>query len=265
MVPKTDDGRVLFIVPWHGRALLGTTDTKVEQIEQEPRPLEQEIAFLMEHAARYLERDPKAEEILSVYVGLRPLVKSRREDAKTRSLSRDHVLFVAPSGLITIVGGKWTTYRKMAEDTVDRAIKVGALEPKPCVTSRLRLHGAPPMDSAEGVQGADPAELLSIYGTEAARIRALAQGDSTLAELLHPKLPYLWAEVVWAVREEMARTVEDVLARRTRALILDARASAECAPAVAETIAKELGRDAVWVRGQVDSFQRRCRESLLTH
>jgi len=256
VVPKTDDGRVLFIIPWHGRALLGTTDTKVADVSYEPRPLEEEIAFLIDHAARYLAKAPTRADVLAVYVGLRPLVRAKKDVNDTRAISRDHSLFVSKSGLITIVGGKWTTYRKMGEDTVDRAIEVGGLEAKPSATAELRLHGAPPdADAATGEGAATPEGALLSYGTDAERIRALMQGDPALAERLHAKLPYVMAEIVWAVREEMARTLEDALSRRTRALLLDARASLECAPAVARVMARELCHDDAWVEAQVASYR----------
>jgi glycerol-3-phosphate dehydrogenase len=266
MVPKTDDGRVLFMVPWHGSVLLGTTDTPVPKVVNEPHALEEEVAFLLTHAARYLEKDPTRADVRSVYVGLRPLVKASKGEGKTTgSLSRDHALFVSESGLITIVGGKWTTYRKMAEDTVDRALLIGALKARPCSTGNLRLYGAPEA-AKEALQSLDSSkaqDLLAIYGTEAEKIRALAREDAALARPLHPRLPYVAAEVAWAVRREMARTVEDALSRRTRALVLDAGASAECAPAVAALMAKLLGRGEGWQRDQLAAFRQRCKESQL--
>lgn len=261
MVPKTDDGRVLFVVPWHRRALVGTTDTEVDQVSEEPRALEQEVSFLLEHASRYLARDPQREDVLSVYVGLRPLVRAKKEDGQTGNLSRDHSLIVSRSGLVTIVGGKWTTYRKMGEDTVNRALKVAGLEPRPSTTAELRLHGAPaePVVSAEGT----PSAMLASYGTDAAALRALAEADPALAVPLHPRLPYLMAEVVWGVRHEMARTLEDMMARRTRSLILDARASWEAAPKVAALMARELGQKEDWVQAQLVQYRERCEESVL--
>ncbi|MEN9800187.1 MAG: hypothetical protein RL653_3884 [Pseudomonadota bacterium] len=262
MVPRTDDGRVLFVVPWHGRALVGTTDTPVEGVSVEPRPLEEEIQFLLVHAARYLTRDPSRGDVLAVYTGLRPLVRPPKDGAATRAISRDHTLLVSGSGLITVVGGKWTTYRKMGEDAVNLATKVGGLELRPCVTAELPLHGAPPEPAALSTTGTPSASLAS-YGTDAAAIRALAEGDESLAVPLHPRLPYLAAEVVWAAREEMARTVEDVLDRRTRALVLDARAAWEAAPRVAALLARELGRDEHWVQAQLQAFRDRVDAALL--
>lgn len=262
MIPRTDDGRVLFVVPWHRRALVGTTDTPVPEVSVEPRPLEEEVAFLLEHAARYLTRDPRREDVLSVYTGLRPLVRADGAGT-TASLSRDHSIFESAGGLITIVGGKWTTYRRMGEDVVDHAARIAGLTERPSTTAELRLHGAPPDDQVEHSAAGTPSEMLAAYGTEADQVRALAEADPDLAVPMHPRLPYLMCEVAWAVRHEMARSVEDVLSRRTRALVLDARAAIECAPAVARLVARELGQDEAWVASQVAGFIRRAKESLL--
>ncbi|HET9156659.1 MAG TPA: glycerol-3-phosphate dehydrogenase/oxidase [Myxococcaceae bacterium] len=263
MIPRTDDGRVLFAVPWHKRALVGTTDTPVPEASVEPRPLEEEIAFLLDHAARYLSRDPRREDVLSVYVGLRPLV--RHEGAtRTASLSRDHSIFESESGLVTIVGGKWTTYRRMGEDVVDHAARLAGLPERPSTTFALKLHGAPLEEHVEHSTLGTPSEMLAAYGTDADLVRDLAEQDPELAVPMHPRLPYLMCEVAWAVRQEMARSLEDVLSRRTRALVLDARAALECAPAVARIIARELGRDEAWVAEQVLTFEKRARESLLS-
>lgn len=252
LVPHTDDGRVLFAVPWHGRVVVGTTDTPVAERPIEPRPQRQEIEFLLQHAARYLTRDPAPEDVLSCFAGLRPLVRARHAD-KTAALSRDHLLLVAPSGLVTITGGKWTTYRKMGEDAVDAAAVVAGLEPVPSVTAALPLHGW----VAEGQRGEE-----GLYGSDAAAIDRLARERPEQGEPLHPRLPYRVAEVVWAARREMARTVEDVLARRTRALLLDARASVDAAPAVARLLAAELGRDAAWEQAQAALFRELARGYL---
>jgi glycerol-3-phosphate dehydrogenase len=263
MIPRTDDGRVLFVVPWHKRALVGTTDTPVPEVSAEPRPLEEEVAFLLDHAARYLTRDPRPEDVLSVYAGLRPLVRTEGAE-RTATLSRDHSVFESPSGLVTIVGGKWTTYRRMGEDVVDHAARVAGLPPRPSTTAELRLHGAPEDEQVVHSTAGTPSEMLAAYGTDADMVRALAESDPEFAVPMHPRLPYLLCEVAWAVRQEMARSLEDVLSRRTRALVLDARAALECAPAVARVIAQELGRDEAWVRSEVSAFERRARESLLS-
>jgi glycerol-3-phosphate dehydrogenase len=263
MVPRTDDGRVLFIIPWHDRALVGTTDTPVRDVALEPRPLEEEVSFLLEHAARYLAEDPRREDVLSVFVGLRPLVRAGGEEGPTKALSRDHTLMVSQSGLVTIVGGKWTTYRKMGEDAVDRAEQVAGLGARPSPTAELRLHGAPAPEQVPEGQLGQRGSPLQLYGTEAPKVQALVEARAELGAPLHPRLPYLQAEVVWAVREEMARTVEDVLSRRTRALLLDATAAAEAAPEVAALMARELGRDAAWESAQVVAFRELAQRSLL--
>ena len=242
MVPRTSDGRVLFVIPWHGHAVAGTTDTPVDAPSLEPRALDEEIEFVLETAGRYLSRPPTREDVLAVYVGLRPLVKG---DGKTSALSRDHVIHVDTSGLLTITGGKWTTYRHMAEDCVDHAITLGKLPDVDCRTKNLRIHG----------YAEDSAKLgsLQVYGADAEAIRTLA-ADPKLAVQLHPELPYIAAEVVWAARAEMARTVEDVLARHTRALFLNARAAMAMAEPAARLLAAELGRDEAWVGAQVKEF-----------
>ena len=250
MVPQTDDGRVLFVIPWHGRVLVGTTDTAVDRVDIEPRPLREEIDFILRNAARYLERQPVEADILSCFAGLRPLVQEGSIRRSTKSISREHSVVVSESGLVTIVGGKWTTYRKMAQDTVDDATEVGGLPERPCRTENLPLHGAVKPRSTV----AYPEPHMRYYGSDAARVAALMEAEPRGRELLHPNLPYRRGEVVWAVRQEMARTVEDVLSRRTRSLLLDARASREAAPAVAALVAAELGRDAEWVARQIAEF-----------
>lgn len=243
MVPRTSDGRVLFVIPWHGHAVAGTTDTPLDAPSLEPKPLEEEIEFILDTASRYLARRPTRADVLAVFAGLRPLVKG---GGKTSALSRDHVIHVDLSGLLTITGGKWTTYRHMAEDTVDHAVTLGKLRETPCPTHDLHLHGY--------LEQADTLGSLAVYGSDAAAIQLLAQQPGLGAQL-HPRLPYIAAEVIWAARHEMARTVEDVLARRTRALFLDARAAIEMAEPVARLLAQELGRDDAWIAAQTADFR----------
>jgi glycerol-3-phosphate dehydrogenase len=252
MVPRTDDKRVLFAIPWHEHVIVGTTDTPVQEIRADPQPAEWEIEFLLTHAGRYLAVAPQRQDILSIFAGLRPLAKPATA-RNTALIPRDHSILVSQSGLITVTGGKWTTYRKMAEQAVDRAIHVGGLDPKPCRTRELRLHGC-----TEGMEG----EPLSVYGSEAAEVRGLAKERPEWGALIHPALPYTSAQVIWAGRNEMARTVEDVLARRTRALFLDARSSAAAAPAVASLLATELGRDAAWADTQAKAYEQLARRYL---
>jgi glycerol-3-phosphate dehydrogenase len=238
LVPHTDDGRVLFAVPWHDRVVVGTTDTPVPGPALEPRPLREEVEFLLGHARRYLIHDPGLDDVLSCFAGLRPLVRRRpaAKTSKTATLSRDHTVLVSPSGLVTVVGGKWTTYRRMGEDAVDEIARVVGLDERPSRTEDLPLHGP------------DDPELI--------RLAAECPGWN---EPLHLNLPYRVCDVIHAARHEMARTVEDVLARRTRALLLDARASEEVAPAVAALLAAELRRDEVWQREQVAAYRELAR------
>jgi glycerol-3-phosphate dehydrogenase len=244
IIPRTADGRVFFAIPWHGRALLGTTETAVSQAALEPRPQKTEIEFLLAHAARYLARTPTAKDILSTFAGLRPLVKNSA-GKKTSDLSRGHQVITSPSGLVSLIGGKWTTSRLMAEETVNQAAIAGGLAARPSPTKTLRLHG--------WREAGDGQPELAEYGSEAEEIIALGEvvGDKPL----HPRLPYCLGQVLWAVRREMARTVEDVLSRRLRALPLDARAAMDMAPQVAHILAAELGHDAGWEQQQVLNFR----------
>jgi glycerol-3-phosphate dehydrogenase len=246
MIPKTDDGRVLFAVPWHNKVIIGTTDTPVERAELEPCALEQELDFLLSHAAKYLSRDPTASDVKSVFTGLRPLVKNPGKSS-TKKLSRDHTIIVDPSGLITITGGKWTTYRKMAEDTVDHAIEAAGLPEKKSATETLKIHGW-----AEHLSDNDP---YHIYGSDAESIHKLAKENKGWDELLHPDLPYHIAELIWSIRHEQARTVEDLLSRRTRALLLDAKACIDIAEKVAGLIAGELNYNGKWIDEETTRFK----------
>ena len=245
MVPKTDDGRVIFFVPWHGKVVVGTTDTPLSSVCMDPKPLEEEIDFLVDHSARYLAKPLKRSDVRSVFVGIRPLVAAG-DSSKTSALSRDHYLTVSPNKLLTIAGGKWTTYRHMAEDCIDNAIKMGGHAFRPSPTKHLKLHGY--------TEEFDHTDHMHVYGSEAADIKALAAEFPELDTRMHPDLPYSWLEIVWAARHEWVQTVSDALARRTRALILDAKAAAEVAPKAAEIIAKELGKDEAWIKEQTESF-----------
>jgi glycerol-3-phosphate dehydrogenase len=245
MVPHTSDGRVMFAIPWHGHTLIGTTDTPVDGASLEPVAMEQEIEFILSTASLYLAHKPTRGDILSVFAGIRPLVRSATGGG-TAALARDHTIHIEKSGLLTICGGKWTTYRHMAEDCVNQAAMLARLPEKPCVTEHLRLHGFHP--------DADSFGALRVYGSDAPRIQELMRAEPALAEPLAPLLPYTGAEVVWAVRHEMARTVEDALARRTRALFLNGKAAIRMASRVAWLMARELGRNDAWQTRQVESF-----------
>jgi glycerol-3-phosphate dehydrogenase len=249
MVPKTSDGRVLFGIPWHDRLILGTTDGEVPEPAEEPRIQEHEISFILSEAGRYLAKDPTESDVLSCYAGLRPLVKAGHANS-TAGLSREHTLLVSSSGLVTITGGKWTTYRRMGEDCINRVTEIGGFSSVPSRTAALALHG-----STSASETFSPPAHLAVYGTDRKKIEELAGSKTGLGEPLHARLPYLKAEVVWAARNEMARTVEDVLARRTRALLLDSAAAVEAAPLVAEILSQELNRDQAWVNQQVEAFR----------
>jgi glycerol-3-phosphate dehydrogenase len=235
----------MFAIPWHGHTLVGTTDTPIATPTLEPRPLEEEIEFILETSGRYLLKAPTRKDVLSVFVGIRPLVKSG--DSKlTAALSRDHTIHFDASGLLTSTGGKWTTYRNMAEHTVDQAADFARLAERPCVTRTLNVHGFH--------SNAERFGALGVYGSDALEIQDLMRETPSLAEPLHKELPYTGAEVVWAARSEMARTVEDVLARRTRALFLNARAAEAMAGQVARLMGGELGWDASRQEAEAASF-----------
>lgn len=247
MVPHTDDGRVLFAIPWHNKILVGTTDTPVEEYKLEPTPFEEEIEFLLSHTARYLTKDPTHKDIKSVFAGLRPLVKSG-EDENTAAISRDHTLNISRSGLLTITGGKWTTYRKMAEDTIDQAITMAGLDFEESVTKELRIHGFH--------NHADEFGDLDIYGSDAVAITELLKKDHSNKTKLHESFSTVKGEIIWTIRNEMARTVDDFLSRRTRSLLLDAEASLEIAPTIAKIMAEEFNYSQDWVDEQVLQFEK---------
>ena len=255
MIPKTDDGRVLFVVPWHDKLVVGTTDTPLDKHSLEPVALEEEIEFIMRTAAKYLVKVPTRKDVLSVFAGLRPLAAPEDGSSKTKEISRSHKLIVTASGLITITGGKWTTYRRMGEDTVNKAIEVGKLRNVPTKTKELSIHGS--------TKDVDRNNHLYVYGSDQEAVLALGQENPQWREKLHVRMPYLKAEVIWGVRHEMARTVEDILARRVRALFLDARAAIDMAPAVARLIASELHYDENWEKEQVTAFRKLAQSYLL--
>jgi glycerol-3-phosphate dehydrogenase len=232
MLPRTDDARVLFAIPWHGHVLLGTTDTAIAEASLEPRPFEDEVDFLLRTAGRHLSTRPALSDVRSAFAGIRPLVRNGKA-CHTSTLSREHVIDVAPSGLITIAGGKWTTYRAMAQECIDVAARVGSLAQRPCVTGDLRIAGA----------------------DDEASIRQFVERHPSTGERLDQALPVTPAHVRWAARHEAARTVDDVLARRTRALHLNARAAMRMAEQVAQLLAEELHRDEAWQREQVQEFR----------
>lgn len=245
MIPHTSDGRVLFAVPWHNKVIVGTTDTPMNAKSLEPRALEEEIEFLISTSSQYLKKDPKREDVLSVFAGLRPLA-APDDEGETKEISRRHMIMISLSGMITASGGKWTTYRKMAEDIIEKAIQVGSLEEKECVTKNMAIHGY--------VKNIDFSEPLYYYGADKGKVFELINTNKKLNEKVHPSLPYLKAEVVWSVRNEMARNVEDFLARRVPSLFLDAKISIEAALVTAKLIAGELNYGRRWIKQQVEEF-----------
>jgi len=247
LIPHTEDGRVLFFVPWHKHILLGTTDTPKKTIELEPRPLEEEIDFLLTYAKRYLASVPKRSDVLSMFAGLRPLVKVGSAKT-TATLSRDHSIIISPSGLLTICGGKWTTYRKMAEDAVNKALLIGGLPDRSCVTSTLKLWGYKAKTKYD-----DP---LAVYGDN------LPLLNKKSSKQIHKRLPYLESQILFAIREEMAETIEDVLSRRTRSLLLDVNAAIECAPHVAKLLAKEKQLSKKWEKEELNAFKKLAKQYL---
>jgi glycerol-3-phosphate dehydrogenase len=260
MVPHTKDGRVMFAIPWHGHTVVGTTDTPIEEPSLEPMALDHEVEFILDTASLYLHKAPRRADVLSVFVGIRPLVRSG-DSRITAALSRDHTVHIDPSGLVTSTGGKWTTYRHMAEDTIDHAVQLAQLPERQCVTRTLSIHGS--RHPRVGASDADD-DPLTIYGSDSDAIRELTVRTPELARRLDPALPYIGAQVVWAAREEMARRVEDVLARRCRALFLNAAAAVRMAPAAAALLARELGRSEAWQRDQVDEFETLARAYRLS-
>ena len=245
MIPATSDGRVLFAVPWQGKLVVGTTDTIREKAKMEPRALPKEIDFILETAADFLVKAPTRKDVLSVFAGLRPLAAPKEGSTKTKEISRSHKIIISESKLITLTGGKWTTFRKMGEDTVDAYFKVTGINPIESASKDIHLHGYT-MDRAAG--------HLQVYGVDAKEIAALTTENPTWAERLHPDYPYTVAEVVWAVREEMALKIEDILSRRMRVLILDAKAALEMAPKVVEILAKELSLDQQQKDAELEDF-----------
>ncbi len=248
LVPKTADGRVLFAIPWHGHVVVGTTDIPVQGAEIDPAPTSEEVDFIIEQFNAYRNTPVKRSDALAAWAGLRPLVSGGT--AETKKLSREHVVLASASGVVTVTGGKWTTYRKMAQDAIDEAARIAGLSAAPSRTEKVPLHGSPDKSGRAADNG------FAAYGTDSAGLLALQREDRSLSEPLHPRLPYTRGEVVFAAREEMARTVDDVLSRRTRSLFIDVEAARAAAPLVATLLAAEMGRDPAWCDAQVAAFER---------
>jgi len=254
MIPETSDGRVLFAVPWEGKLVVGTTDTLRKKPKMEPRPLASEITFILETASNYLIKPPKRADVLSVFAGLRPLAAPKEGSTKTKEISRSHKVIVSKSKLITLTGGKWTTFRKMGEDTVDAHFKNHGLSKIESTSADKHLHGY----SQKKIKG-----HLQLYGTDAKFILELQKKNPALAEPIHEDYPYTGAEVVWAVREEMALKIEDFLSRRCRILLLDAKASIQMAPKVAAIMAEEFRKDEAWITEELEEFYKLAKKYLI--
>jgi glycerol-3-phosphate dehydrogenase len=262
IVPRTSDGRVLFMIPWHDHVVIGTTDTPIEQAVLEPKAQQQEIDFLLNTSAEYLTQAPNIQDVTSIFTGVRPLVKNDRSK-RTASLSRDHSISISDSGLVTIRGGKWTTVRKMAEDCVDRSIESAGLQARPCRTATIPLHTL--VGEAEPIRASSPAKAGMFTSPDASEMANMVaqnpQWNRSITGL--PSMRVI--DVIWAARNEMARTVEDVLARRTRYLFLNASASLQAAADVAAVLAAELDRDETWQRRQVEAFTSVALNYVNTH
>jgi glycerol-3-phosphate dehydrogenase len=246
MIPHTDDGRVLFAIPWHGKVLVGTTDTPLKTPSIEPQALEKEVEFVLKTAGKFLSKEPQRLDVLSVFAGLRPLAANGDETAKTKEISRSHKVIISESGLVSVIGGKWTTYRKMAEDAMNKIMDHKLLSAKSGSTENVKIHGYSREKNKPG--------SLSFYGSDKIEIEKLEEENEHFAEPLSKETHITVAQVIWAVRNEMARTVEDVLARRTRVLFSDSKLAIELAPVVADIMMKELNRDEMWRKNQEDEF-----------
>lgn len=249
MVPQTKDGRVMFAVPWHDKVVLGTTDTIIDKSAFEPTPQEDEIEFILETAGQYLTQAPTRADVLSTFAGLRPLAKPEGKGKATKEISRHHKVLVSLSGLVTVIGGKWTTYRKMAQDAVDNAILIGALPDRKCITENLPIYG---FDKSSPM-GEDP---MNVYGTDKEKILNLEEENPDFKMQFSQKFPLKKSQVVWAVRNEMARTLEDMLARRFRGIFLDALESIKISEAVGKVMQEELGQDDEWLQQQLKDFKK---------
>ena len=253
VIPSTKDGRVLFAIPWHGMVLAGTTDIPVQKPESSPTPTADEVDFLLTHLEEYLVEKPTNGDVKSIFAGIRPLLANSRQ-ARTSSLSRSHAVFTSEESLVSVAGGKWTTYRQMAEDAVNQAAAIAGLEQRRCVTKGLPLSGSD--TSADGTEADD-------FGFNASNLGLLEAESTDLKKQIHPNLPYKKSNIVHAVRNEMALTLEDALSRRTRSLLLNTQASLECAPAIAAIMASELDRDQSWIQAQIKNYSLVARNYLM--
>jgi len=253
MIPETSDGRVLFAVPWHDKVVLGTTDTPVGEASLEPQALEKEIQFILDTAAQYLTRKPLRSDVLSVFAGLRPLAAPKQGEQKTKEISRSHKIIVSASNLFTILGGKWTTFRKMGEDMVNKIEEQLQWQHRQPATASLPIHG-----HTKSIDWNDP---FYFYGSDAPLLKQQMNGSTGI--YISESLKIHKEQVRWAVEHEMARTVEDVLSRRTRALLLDARESIRICPEVARLMAAALGKDEQWIEEEVREYTKLAQQYIL--
>lgn len=256
MIPRTKDGRVLFAVPWYGKVILGTTDVPKDKVVIEPKASDDEVDFILETAGRFLENKPLRSDVKSVFAGLRPLAAPKNgKVGKTKEVSRRHKIIISKANLISIVGGKWTTYREMGEDIINKSVKIAKLPKKKSITENLHIHGY-----KKGVDFKNP---LYFYGSDIDEINKLIDVNPELSEWLSEDLKINKAQVVWAVKSEYARNIDDVLARRTRAILLDARESIRIAPLVAKIMANELKKDKQWEIDQIQKYNKLAKGYLL--
>jgi glycerol-3-phosphate dehydrogenase len=253
MIPHTSDGRVLFAVPWHDHVVLGTTDTPIDHADEEPKALEEEVTFVLNNASQYMTKKPKRKDVKSVFAGLRPLAAQQDNSTQTKEVSRHHKVNVSTSGLISVLGGKWTTYRKMGEDTVDTAMVVGGLDEKKCKTKKLKLHGY-----EENVDFDDP---LHVYGSN--RHKIISSGNPEDNRSLSDKFYISKNLILWSVEQEMAVHLEDILARRVRGLFLDAHEAINIAPEVAQIMADAMKKDNKWIARELNEFNTIAKKYIL--
>ena len=253
MVPHTTDGRVLFAVPWNNYVVVGTTDTQIERANIEPKALREEINFILKNAGSYMKSAPTFKDIKSVFAGLRPLAAPEKNKKATKEISRHHKVTVSTSGLLSIVGGKWTTYRKMAEDTVNTARSVAGLQERDCITHNLTIHG---YDYSSNWKNP-----IHFYGTDIEKIENLCnEGNSSISK----KFFISKNQIIWSIRNEMAMTLEDIMARRTRSLFLDARESLRIAPKVLEIMAREMKKNTNWIKKENAKFEKVARNYVVS-
>ena len=245
LIPQTSDGRVLFAVPWKNYVVVGTTDTQIKNASEEPKPLKEEIDFILKNASKYMTIKPKKDDIKSVFAGLRPLAATS-DKKSTKEVSRSHKIDISPSGLISVLGGKWTTYRKISEDAIDTAISINKLKKKKCKTKKTKLFGY-----KKKVDFSDP---MHVYGSLKKKVESLGGIDDNNS--LSTKF-YITNNIIeWSIIHEMALTLEDILARRTRCIFLDSNESKLIAPNVAKKMAEVLEKDQEWIDTELKKFNK---------